>query len=53
MKNELQESGSGLASRLLGILSVGWMLLVLATFLLIRVVGSQTFQSLHLLGKAR
>ncbi len=52
MKTAPQTPRSGLAARLRSILAIGWMLLVLGGFLVIRVVGSQSFQALHLFGRA-
>ncbi len=52
MKRNLQESLSSVANRFLALLSSAWMLLVLLTFLVIRVLGSHLFHSLHLFGKA-
>ena len=52
MKRNLQESRFSVAKRFSALLSSAWMLLVLLTFLVIRVLGSHLFHSLHLFGKA-
>jgi hypothetical protein len=53
MKRTLQESLSSVANRFFSaLLPSAWMLLVLLTFLVIRVLGSHLFHSLHLFGKA-
>jgi hypothetical protein len=52
MKRTFQESLSGLAARISPLLPAAWMLLVLLFFLAIRVLGSRSFESLHLFRKA-
>jgi hypothetical protein len=44
---------AGVDSSLGRVLCVCWMVAVLLGFLVIRVIGSESFQSLHLFGKAR
>ncbi|HET6930760.1 MAG TPA: hypothetical protein VFI45_10610 [Candidatus Acidoferrum sp.] len=43
---------SSVTDRFSALLPSAWMLLVLLTFLVIRVLGSHLFHSLHLFGKA-
>jgi hypothetical protein len=52
MKRTFQELFTGLATRLSPQLPAAWMLLVLLIFLAIRVLGSHSFESLHLFRKA-
>jgi len=51
MKLAQKKSLPGHANRLLPLVPVAWMLLVLMIFVAIRVIGSHSFQSLHLVGK--
>jgi hypothetical protein len=53
MKPALGESSGGRPARVQSILTVGWMLLVLGGFVLIRMLGSQTFHVLHFRGKVQ
>ncbi|HEV8074299.1 MAG TPA: hypothetical protein VGP66_00535 [Candidatus Acidoferrum sp.] len=51
MKRKSQELLTGLAARISPQLPAAWMLLVLLIFLAIRVLGSHSFESLHLFRK--
>jgi hypothetical protein len=51
MKLTSHESPSSLTIRLFALLRAAWMALVLLTFLAIRVIGSHSFQFLHVFGK--
>ena len=52
MKFTFRKSLAGLLTRLSPLFPAAWMLVVLLAFLVIRVFGSRSFQSLHLFGKA-
>jgi len=48
MISEFEKSPPGQNSRLAGWLATGWMTLVLFGFVVIRLLGSHSFRSLHL-----
>jgi len=52
MNLDSQKSLPSLMTRLFSMLPAGWMLVVLLLFIAIRVIGSRSFQSLHVFGKA-